>query len=801
MSGGTGGSALGGTGAGGAMSGGIGGSASGGHGAGGAGTAGAAGTGTGGVAPTGCGSRILADSPNRLIDLFVSNAGIIVVDASGVTLLGRDGSVLKNVPFSRQITAAAFDGTTLVVADAAELTLMSPTLDVGPTGFLTVTCTAAVLVGGDHFVCGSSLGAEQVFYTYGIGVNPPVLIATSATYGYTGTPMARVPGTSSYVTVDPNISPPSFYLFEVADDTGQVTGEGASPFDAYAANQIFAFDGTPATHLIQTQGDILNLTGPGCIGSQTSTYSCFMQSGVLGTLRSGEGYIGLGDDGAGHLAALVNPSILSFNPSASPCANGCPVQIVDLASRTISQQTSTTISDFASAVRTTLDAACGDVIIGYTKLGMNGVGTSGYRVQSIGFGQSVPDAGTSANPDGGIDSGVGGMVSGGSGGSDSGTGTGDAAADATVGMGDAAGGGGVGGGGDAGTAGASGSGGSGGSGGVAACGTRTLIDSSDTLINMFVVDDGVIVVNTSSVTLFGRDASIVKTVPFLRQITAAAFDGSTLVVADEAELTVMSPALDVDSSAFLTESCGSAVLLGEKRFVCGAATDQQRHYYVYDVGVDPPNPIAVSMLSYTYDGIPMTRVPGTDSFVTFASVGDGYELFQVDDTGQTSHVGETGFGTDASQTFAFDGTPATRLIDTSGNMLAVTGPGCAIANSASCFTQDGVLGTVQAGQFYIGLGDNGAGEVAAVVNQPGGSNTNSNPFGSPCSNGCLVQIIDIASRTVKQQATYPATDLSAVVRMTVDSACGDVIVGYSKLAGNGFGPPFSSGYRVDAVGF
>ena len=108
-----------------------------------------------------------------------------------------------------------------------------------------------------------------------------------------------------------------------------------------------------------------------------------------------------------------------------------------------------------------------------------------------------------------------------------------------------------------------------------------------------------------------------------------------------------------------------------------------------------------------------------------------------------------------------------------------------------------MLGTLRTGQGYVGLGDNGAGQVAAVVSQTGNT---FNPFSSPCINGCLVQIIDVASRTIKQQATYSAANLAAVVRMTIDSECGDVIVGYSKT--NGSGPPTSvSGYRVDAVGF
>jgi hypothetical protein len=130
---------------------------------------------------------------------------------------------------------------------------------------------------------------------------------------------------------------------------------------------------------------------------------------VLGTLRTGEAYLGLGDDGAGHVAALLNPATSNFNPFASPCANGCPVQIIDVTSRTILQQTSTTISDLASAIRTRLDAACGDVVVGYTKQGMNVFGGTGYRVQSIGFAQGPTDAGAGGVPEGGIDGAAGGM--------------------------------------------------------------------------------------------------------------------------------------------------------------------------------------------------------------------------------------------------------------------------------------------------------------------------------------------------------------------------------------------------------
>ena len=302
---------------------GAGGTTTGGTGTGGTGTAGASGGATGTAGSCGAAST-LVDSSDTLIDLFVVESGIIVVDASSVSLIGRDGKVIKAVPFARQITAAVFDGTTLVIADEAELTVMSSALAVGPTAFLTVSCASAVLVGENHFVCGPANDWQRSFYTYDVGMNPPALLASGGEYTYNGIPMRRVPGTDEFVTVTLDSDPPSFYLFQVAADTGAVTFEGGSPFDTYDANLVFAFDGSPATHMIQDQGDILALTGTGCQnGIDSLDGACFVQTGTLGTLRTGQGLIGLGDDGAGRLVGVVSPSSNTY-PFNSACASGCP---------------------------------------------------------------------------------------------------------------------------------------------------------------------------------------------------------------------------------------------------------------------------------------------------------------------------------------------------------------------------------------------------------------------------------------------------------------------------------------------
>ena len=353
-----------------------------GGGAAGSGAAGAAGTGGTGAAANCGAAQTLVDSTNSLIDLFVVNDGVIVVDDSTVSLIGRDAKVIKSVPFARQITAAAFDGTTLVIADAAELTVMSPALDVGPTAFLVASCADAVLVGGNHFVCGPNTDTDRVYDTYDVTTNPPIHVAASSSYTYDGVTMFRVPGTSAFVTVTLYLSPASFSLFQVAADTGLTTWVGSSPFDTYASTQIVAFDGTPATHMIQQQGDILGVSGSACQGG---IYGCFAQTGVLGTLRSGQSYVGLGDDGAGRIVALVS-SDTTAGPFGAPCANGCPLQLIDIPTRTILQQQTYTIADLSTVVRATYDPGCQTAVLGYIKATAAGsTGTAGYRVQELLF--------------------------------------------------------------------------------------------------------------------------------------------------------------------------------------------------------------------------------------------------------------------------------------------------------------------------------------------------------------------------------------------------------------------------------
>ena len=86
-------------------------------------------------------------------------------------------------------------------------------------------------------------------------------------------------------------------------------------------------------------------------------------------------------------------------------------------------------------------------------------------------------------------------------------------------------------------------------------------------------------------------------------------------------------------------------------------------------------------------------------------------------------------------------------------MLKIYGDGCnSTMNSfnTGCFIKDGVLGTLRTGESYVGLADDAAGTVFAVV-------AAGNTFDAPCKTGCAFQRIDVATHTITSQKQHPFT--------------------------------------------
>ena len=109
-----------------------------------------------------------------------------------------------------------------------------------------------------------------------------------------------------------------------------------------------------------------------------------MKDGILGTLCTGEAFLGLGDDGAGALLAVVAAPSQSFFDS--PCKTGCAFQRIDVAARTITSQKSHAIADILTILRTAGDPVCHQIIVGYSTPNPSSVfDPGGFRVQALDY--------------------------------------------------------------------------------------------------------------------------------------------------------------------------------------------------------------------------------------------------------------------------------------------------------------------------------------------------------------------------------------------------------------------------------
>ena len=91
------------------------------------------------------------------------------------------------------------------------------------------------------------------------------------------------------------------------------------------------------------------------------------------------------DDGAGKVISLVSSSPSANLPDGTPCASGCPLQLIDIATQTIALEQTYTIGDLSTVVRARYDPACATAILGYTTITAGATATNGYRVQQLAF--------------------------------------------------------------------------------------------------------------------------------------------------------------------------------------------------------------------------------------------------------------------------------------------------------------------------------------------------------------------------------------------------------------------------------
>ncbi len=306
----------------------------------------------------------------------------------------------------------------------------------------------------------------------------------------------------------------------------------------------------------------------------------------------------------------------------------------------------------------------------------------------------------------------------------------------------------------------------------------------DTLIDLFPVQNGLIVVRSTGVQLLDTQGAQVTWVASPREITSAAFDGTLLGVADLAILTVYDVQLNALRSASLVESCASSVVLSGGRFVCGPPGDWDRVFAVFDMNTG-------TMLTngpgqFTYDGIPMRRVPGTDDFVTVTvdlSPSD-FTLFRVATDNTVHSYGDSPYhgAFSANTSFAFDGLPPTHLINDTGEMLKIYTSNCAETYSTgNCFARDGQLGVLPNGRAFLSMTEGPPGTIYGISQVT----PNTSYFDARCSGmgGCSIDRIDVGARVIRGRTTWTG-DVAKVIALRFDSWRQRVVMGFQKPGAN-----------------
>jgi hypothetical protein len=331
--------------------------------------------------PTGPASTppTISAGTNKLVGVFPAQNGIIVVLDTALVVVDRSGAEIRRVTAPRTITAAAFDGKYLGIADGAILTTFLPDLTWVTATTLIEACASAVVVSNSRFVCGPSNDWDRVFYTYDLATS--AFLAQSSKYTYNGIPMRIVPGTDDFITVTLDLSPTDFFLYTVGAD-GKVLFISDSPYHGdFPVTNIYAFDTSPATHLVTHTGLLLKLhAGPGCVPGTGHSSDCLVKDGVLGTLDPGEQFIAMAQDGVGSVMGITGSPTFD-----AICTGGCKLKRTNVATRLLESTRSYPSTDIGTIVSTYHDSWSNEFLVGYALAATFPAQSAGYRVELVSY--------------------------------------------------------------------------------------------------------------------------------------------------------------------------------------------------------------------------------------------------------------------------------------------------------------------------------------------------------------------------------------------------------------------------------
>ncbi len=314
----------------------------------------------------------LVSGPEEMLDLFVVEAGILVVTRRSVALVDREGGELVRWESPRDITAAALDGDRLGIADRAMLTVIATaTLEPLSTEPLTFECESAAVVSEHRFLCRTdSIEHEITVHDLRTGSE---IFRTSADHErhLPHGAMRGVAGSDRFIAADGN-----FHLFRVSA-TG-IDGLGSSaPGLLLPRSAIFAPAGSPPALALSSRGVRLRLDG--CPGPVPG---CFGEDGVVAGIEPDHELVAIDTTATGEVLGVIDRVPLPGTRRVTYCEEGCEIVRFDAALRG-------TIADagWSAVVRTIIalrdDPWGGGVVIGTSATCFDDAWCRGWSVTRV----------------------------------------------------------------------------------------------------------------------------------------------------------------------------------------------------------------------------------------------------------------------------------------------------------------------------------------------------------------------------------------------------------------------------------
>ncbi len=207
----------------------------------------------------------------RFLGLFAVPVGVMIVHARGASVLARDETESTAWASSRELSAAAFDGTHLAVSSATELEIRSAQFDSLRAVTLEGRCDFAAFAASDTVICAPN-ASESVGTVSTYDIVSGTLVGRSLGLQYEGAPSIRVvPGRAQLVQYRSGLG---LYAMEAA---GQLRLLGKA--EHHSARHAEFLHVTEPT-LVTDGGELLRLSDS--LECDAEPSGCFRSAGLLG---------------------------------------------------------------------------------------------------------------------------------------------------------------------------------------------------------------------------------------------------------------------------------------------------------------------------------------------------------------------------------------------------------------------------------------------------------------------------------------------------------------------------------------